>query len=252
MTSTLILYILRAVASLVLPAAAFVYVRTKFSGKLRNFFDGAAVYIIFYCLIYAVVSTYLEMFTNIFESVNDSYMRVLVNIILETLCVALGYLIWFKAAVKKQQDNGVGLMTGVGFSSLLLIVSHTIPSVVNVVISAMYMKNPEANVSAVFEGNIYQVSSATPLSLFLDLLEMIFLFALETAIAATFYRVLRCENRKIWLLAAMILRMGAYVAVSLTDMLERAVTVIIFGAITVVAAGMIYSLITTVVCRNAE
>lgn len=252
MTSTLILYILRAIASLLLPAAAFFCVRTKFSGKLRNFFDGAAVYFIFYCLIYAVVSTYLEMFTSIYDGITGDIALAAVNIAFETVCVALGYLIWFKAVIKKQYDNGVGLMTGVGFSSFVLFFAYALPSVVNTVISALYIKNPDASISAVFEENIYQVGEATPLSLFLDLLIMIFLFVLETAVAAVFYRALRCGNRKIWLAAAVLLRFAAYLVLNLNGVLEDTVIVIILAVITLVAAGAVYSLIKPFVAKKED
>ena len=243
MTSTLILYILRAIAAIVLPAAAFVYVRKSFSGKTKSFFGGVAIYVVFYCLIYAVISTYLEMFTKVFDGISNDFMLIFINILLETLCVALGYLILFKAIVKKQHDNGIGLMTGVGFSSLLLFISRAVFSVVNVVIIIMYIKNPQANISGFFEENVYQISEATSGWFFFDLLEMIFLFCIETAVAVTFYRALRCENRKIWLLAAIILRIGAYFSISLNGTLDQAVTIIILAAITVVAVGMIYSFI---------
>lgn len=252
MTYTLILYILRFVAALLLPAAAFVYVRTKFSGKTRNFFDGAAVYFIFYCLIYAVVATYLEMFTTLFEDKEYTFFHVAFSIVLETLCVAVGYLIWFKAAVKKEQDNGVGLMAGVGFSSLMLLVFYALPSAVNAVITVMYMSNPEATVSVIFEENVNQVGEATTLGLFYDLLIMICVFVLETAFAAIFYRVLRCKNRKIWLLAAVILRIAAYIVRGLTTVLNMAVIVIIFAIITLVALGAIYSLIKPFTVKKEE
>ncbi len=252
MTSTLILYILRALAALLVPVAAVVFVKTRFSGKLRNFFDGAAVYFIFYCLIYAVVSTYFEVFTDVFENMESAVARGSVHIIFETLCIALGYLIWFKAVVKKESDNGVGLMTGVGFSSCLFLIGYALPSVVNSVIAVLYMKNPEAKVSVIFEGNVNQVIDATPLALFYDLLIMLFLFVLETAVAFIFYRVLRCENRKIWLLAALVLRIAAYVVMGLSSVLDMAVIVIIFAVVSVIASGAAYSLTKPFVPKKEE
>lgn len=252
MTTNLILYILRAIAAIVLSAAAFVYVRKSFSGKTKSFFGGAGVYFIFYCLIYAVISTYLEMFTKVFDGISNDFYYNLINILLETLCVALGYFILFKVVIKKQYDNGIGLMSGVGFSSLLLLISRCLPSLVNVAISIMYIKNPEAGVLNIFEGNIYQISQATSVWFFYDLLEMIFLFCIETAIAVTFYRVHRCENRKIWLLAAVILRIGAYFSISLKGKLNEALSVIILAAIAVIACGMAYSLVKPFVRKPEE
>lgn len=243
LTFTLILYILRTVAALVCPVAAFVYLRNKFSGNLKSFFNGVAVYFIFYCLIYAVISTYLEMFTKLFENIEGSKTRTVIGIIFATVCVALGYVIWFKAAVKKKNDNGTGLMTGVGFASCISVFAYALPSVVNAVIAAKYIKNPNAQVSAVFEENVAQVLQTTPLLMFYDLLELIFLFVLETAVATVFYRVLCCEDRKITLVWAFLLRIAAYTAISLDSIIDGAVAVLLLGIATLIAAGTAHLLI---------
>lgn len=252
MTTTLILYVLRALAALLIPTAAFVYVRTRFSGKLRNFFDGAAVYFVFCCLIFAVVATYFHMFTKMFEEKEGTVFQVVFDIVLETVCIALGYIIWFKGAVKKENDNGVGLMTGVGFSSLMSLISYALPSVVNVVIAAMYMTSPDAEISVIFEENVNQVGLATPLSMFYDLIHIISLFCIETAVAFVFYRVLRCENQKKWLLAAVLLRIAAHIVLSLPSYLDTAVITIILVLIAVISVGMAYSFIKPFVFKKEE
>lgn len=252
MTVTLILYILRGIAALLIPAAAFVFVRTKFSGKLRNFFDGAAVYFIFCCLIFAVVATYLQVFTKLFENRENSVFQVVFNIVMETACISLGYILWFKAAIKTKNDNGAGLMTGVGFSSLMLLISYALPSVVNAVIAVMYMTSPDAQISAIFEENINQVVISTPLSMFFDLIYMISVFCIETAVATVFYRVLNCDGKKRWIAAAVLLRIAAYIVMSLTAFLDRAIIVIILVALAVAEAGIAYSLINPFVAKKEQ
>ena len=252
MTSTLILYILRFLAALILPVCAIVFTKVKFAGKIGNFFGGVAVYFVFYCLIFAVISTYLEVVAKVFEKVENPITRGSINIIFETVCVAFGYLILFKAAVKKKNDNGIGVMTGVGFSSMIMLIAYALPSVVNAVIAGMYMKNTEAEISGIFESNVAQVFGATPLSMFYDLLIMICLFVLEVAVAVIFYRVLRCEDRKIWLLAAVILRIGCYIVIGLGSVMNTAVIVIVAALIVLVAVGAAYSLTKPFAFKNEE
>lgn len=243
MIVNLIFNILEAIAAIIVPVGAIYYIKNKFGAKLRNAFDGTAVYLIFYCLVYAVISTYLQVVVGIFDKIESDIWPVIINAALETICVAIGYLIWFKYAVKKQQDNGVGLMTGVGFSSLLLFISHAVPSVVNVVLTIVYMKNPQASVWVVFEENVSQIFNSTPQKIFFDLLEMISLFVFETAFATVFYRVVKCENRKMWLLLSMLLRISAYTVIRMTDFFHDTVIFFIFAAITLVLTGIAYSLV---------
>lgn len=252
MTTNLIFYCLRSVMSLVLPVAAVSYVRTKQGGKIRNVFDGAAVYLIFYCFVYAVLSTVLGVLTGIFEGIESEITYNVINVIIESLCVALGYTVWFKAVIKKQQDNAVGLMTGVGFSSCVSVFAYAIPSVVNVVIIALFMSNPDSQIFVLFEENVYQIMQSTPLRMFFDLLEMILLFVLETSVAFTLYRVLCCENKKRWIFAAILIRILGHTVIRLESLIDRSVIVIILAVITLIAVGMGYSLMKPFTPRTEE
>ncbi len=252
MIVNLIFNILEAIAAIIVPVGAIYYIKNKFGAKLRNAFDGAAVFLIFYCLIYAVVATCVEFMTPLYEKVKSDLWLIIINVFLETVCVFIGYGIWFKAIVKIKDDNGVGLMTGAGFAFVRTIFSHGITAVLSVITGSLYISGKLNEVPEILSSSLDGFLNTTSYYSFLLLIQLIGLFALETAVAFIIYRTKCCEDAGYWSFIAFVLRMAAITVIKSGLYLNRTVIVFIVIFIAVVLAGIGYSLVKPFVRKPEE
>ncbi len=252
MTVNLIFNILEAIAAIIIPVAAIYYIKNKLGGKLRNAFDGAAVFFIFYCLIFAVASTCIEFLTPLYEKAKSDLLLVILNVFIETVCVAIGYHIWFKGAIKIKDDNSVGLMTGAGFAFARTIFAHGITAVLSVITGCLYLSGKLTEVPEILQSNFDAFLNTTAFNSFLLLIQLIALFVFETAFAFILYRTKCCEDAKYWSFVAFLLRMGAIVTIKSGLYLQRSVIVFIVVALTLIISGIGYSFIKPFVRKTGE
>ena len=252
MISSLILFVLKALTAFIIPAAAYIYLKRKYSARGKAFFGGVAVYVIFYCLIYTVLMAYLEVVAGVFDDMEGTVVKSGITIAAETLCVAVGYLVWFKAVMKREKQNVDGIMAGAGFSSCLMALGYGVSAVVNAIISAIYIKNQNESISVIFEENVAQVADSSALYHFYDLLIMLMLFITEIAFAVIFYRVLKFGDKKLWLVASVILRMAFYAVRILDSVIDKGLTIVLMLVVTVIITGAAYGLIKPFVFKKDE
>ena len=252
MTANFIFKVLEALAAIIVPVATIYYIKNKKGGRLRNVFDGAAVFLIFYCLIFAVVATCIEFMTPLYEKVESELWLIIINVFFETLCIILGYKLWFKCVIKKKDDNSVGLMTGAGFAFARTIFAHGITAVLSVIAGNIYIKNGANEIPPILESNLEAFIVATSYYGFLLLIQLISVFVLETAFAFVIYRVNCCENAKYWSFIAFVLRIAAIVLLKSGIYLERTVIVFIVLTIAVILSAIGYSLYKPFVRKTGE
>ncbi len=238
-----IFYVLQAIASVVIPLVVISYLKNKFAVKLKNLFDGVAVFFIFYCLIYAVVFTCVESFTSLYEKVENEIWLIVLDALVESLCVFIGYAFWYKAVIKTKGKIEVGLMTGTGFAFIRTIFGYGINAVLCTVTGLMYLKEKMSFDSQIMQGSLDGFLISTPYYISLLLLQLIAVFAIEVAVALIIYRVKMCDDAKYWILAAFVLRSGAISILKCGNFIDRTVIVFIVIAIAVVLSGIGYSLV---------
>ena len=239
----IILYVLQAIASVIIPLAVVGYLKNKFTVKLKNLFDGVAVFFIFYCLVYAVISTCAELFTPLYEKVESEIWLIIINALVESLCVFIGYAFWYKVAIKIKDKTDVGLMTGTGFAFIRTIFAYGINAVLCVVTGLMYIKGKLSFENEIIQSSLDGFLISTPDYISLLLLQLIAVFALEVAVALIIYRVKMCEDAKYWILAAFVLRTGAITVLKCGNFLNRTAIVFMVIAIAVVLSGIACSLV---------
>jgi uncharacterized membrane protein YhfC len=252
MTVNIIFNVLEAIAAIFIPVAAMHYIKNKFDGKLRNLFDGAAVFLIFYCVVYAVLSVCIEFMTPLYEKIESELWLIIFNVFFETLCIVIGYTIWFKWVIKKKDDNGAGLMTGAGFAFIRTIFSYGITAVLSVIMGSLYISGKADAVPQIFESNLDAFLSTTPFYSFLLLIQLISVFVIETAFAFIIYRTKNCDDKGYWSFIAFILRMVAIVLLKCGLFVDRIVIVFIVVAIAIVLSGIGYSLVKPFVRKPDE
>ena len=254
MTINLILNGLEALAAIIIPVAAINYIKIKFDGKLKNAFHGAVVFFIFYCLVFAVLSTCIEFMTPVYEKIKSDIWLVIMNVFVETSCVTVGYKIWYKGVIKAKDDNGVGLMTGGGFAFLRTIFAFFITSLLSVITGSLYLAGKLSEVSPFLESSFDAFVNTTPYYSFLLLVQLISVFVLETAFAFVIYRTKRCGDAGYWLFIAFILRIGAMTVLKSGNYIGIGKTAIVFivVAVTLVVAGIGYSLVKPFVRKADE
>ena len=252
MTINLIFNVLEAIAAIVVPISAIYYIKNKLGGKLRNAFDGAAVFLVFYCLIFAVVSTCVEFMTPFYEKVESDVWIIIINVFVETVCVTLGYRLWFIRVIKVKDDNVVGLMTGAGFAFIRTIFAHGITAVLSVVSGSLYVTGKLNEVPEILESNLDAFLNTTPFYSFLLLIQLISVFVIETAVAFIIYRTKCCADAGYWSFIAFVLRMAAIVFIKSGIYLERTAIVFIVAVLAVVISGIGYSLVKPFVRKHDE
>ena len=190
--------------------------------------------------------------TPLYEKVESDLWLIIINVFFETLCIILGYKLWFKCVIKKKDGNSVGLMTGAGFAFARTVFAHGITAVLSVIAGNIYIKNGANEIPPILESNLEDFMIATPYYSFLLLIQLVSVFALEMAFAFIIYRVNCCDNAKYWSFIAFILRIAAIVLLKSGIYLKREVIVFIVIAIAVIISGIGYSLYKPFVRKNNE
>ncbi len=260
-----IFYVLSALIAVAVPIASALYVKKKLGGKLKYFFGGVGIFLIFYVVLYAGAPLILTSLEDALENLKDSpIIYNAVDVAIRSICVALGYFLWFKLVpVGDRQENA--LMTGVGFGSSVIFMAYAVSNAVNAVLSLIINGHPrikaDGDVISQAEGfdllsmvqeNIYEVKEAAVVDIFLGILQMLCFFVLEVAVAYVFYRVLVKKNRPIWIFAALLLKIAGYTVAQLGALLQRYWIVLILIAVSIVISGAAYALYKPFVPKKEE
>ena len=242
MISTFIFYIIFAALSVILPIVATGKLRKRFGGNTKNFKYGIVVYILF-----SVVLSNLVL-----KAVGKT--SLLIEVIVNTLCIGIGLLVWLKFVTKKSEFTGDCLLFGTGFGTGLIIFRYFIAAVESAVISFIAVIGKDLTAHKIYGGVAQRVQESDPYTVFLHMLEMVFFGVLSLSIAVIFYRVILCNAKKRWIGLCILLSALGYTLVAgenlklyekLTDLSMDIKKLFVFLLLitAIIGAGAAYSLV---------
>lgn len=242
MTATFIFYVIFAALSVILPIIATGKLRKRFNGEIKNFKYGIVVYILF-----SVVLSNLVL-----KAVGKT--SLLIEVIVNTLCIGIGLLIWLKFVAKKSEGVGDCLLFGTGFGTGLIIFRYFIAAVESAVISFIAVIGKDLTAHKIYGGIAQRVQENDPYTVFLNMLEMVFFAVLSISVAVIFYQVILCNAKKRWIGLGVLLNALGYILVAgenlklykkLTDLSMDTKKLFVFLLLitAIIGAGAAYSLV---------
>ncbi len=242
MIATFIFYVIFAALSVILPIIATGKLRKRFKGEIKNFKYGIVVYILF-----SVVLSNLVL-----KAVGKT--SLLIEVILNTLCIGIGLLVWLKFVAKKSEGIGDCLLFGTGFGTGLTIFRYFIAAVESAVISFIAVIGKDLTAHKIYGGVAQRVQENDPYTVFLNMLEMVFFAVLSISVAVIFYRVILCNAKKRWIAVGIIINALGYILISAKDLKfykellaflhgTDKIFVLLLGVTAVIGAGAAYSLV---------